>query len=168
MAYSIVSIYGMNKELGNVSFYDSKQSDYSFQKPYSEATAEKIDIEVRLLVEGLYVRTKALLMQHGSELEVIAKELLEKEIIFQTDMERLIGKRPFESQTTYQKFTESEDKKEAEAEALKVQEAKTAAEKAASETPTSDNGVPGEEKVETPVNGAATPPVEDEKIEEKN
>lgn len=111
MAYSIVSIYGMNKEIGNISFYDSKQSDYSFQKPYSEATAEKIDIEVRLLIEQLYDRTKSLLMQHGDELEVIAKELLEKEIIFQSDMERLIGNRPFDTQTTYQKYTEEEDRK---------------------------------------------------------
>jgi len=105
MAYSIVSIYGMNKEIGNMSFFDSKASDYAFQKPYSEATAEKIDREVKGIIDESYERTKALLSKHRNHLEVIAKELLEKEILFQADLERLIGKRPFEKQTTYQQFT---------------------------------------------------------------
>ena len=105
MAYSIVTIYGMNDKIGNVSFYDSKQSEYSFNKPYSEATAETIDSEVRNIIATAYERTKKMLTHHKKELEVIAKELLEKEIIFQNDLERLIGKRPFEKQTTYQAFT---------------------------------------------------------------
>ncbi|MTI41849.1 ATP-dependent zinc metalloprotease FtsH [Fulvivirga lutimaris] len=105
MAYSIVSVYGMNDKIGNVSFYDSKQSDYNFTKPYSESTSQTIDAEVRKLIEGEYERTKALLSKHKVELEVIAKELLEKEIIFQNDLERLIGKRPYEAQTSYQAFT---------------------------------------------------------------
>ncbi len=115
MAYSIVSVYGMNEKIGNVSFYDSKQSDYNFTKPYSESTAETIDAEVRKLIEGEFIRTKKLLNQHKAELEIIAKELLEKEIIFQSDLERLIGKRPYEHQTTYEAFTSSNGKnKEAE------------------------------------------------------
>lgn len=105
MAYSIVTIYGMNDKIGNVSFYDSKQSEYSFNKPYSESTAETIDSEVRNIIATAYERTKKMLTHHKKELEVIAKELLEKEIIFQNDLERLIGKRPFEKQTTYQAFT---------------------------------------------------------------
>jgi cell division protease FtsH len=105
MAYSMVTIYGMNKEIGNVSFYDSKQADYAFQKPYSEATAERIDQEVKKIIDLAFERTKALLMKHREHLEVIANELLQKEILFQSDLERLIGKRPFEHQTTYQKFT---------------------------------------------------------------
>ncbi|HRI80516.1 MAG TPA: peptidase M41, partial [Cyclobacteriaceae bacterium] len=105
MAYSIVTVYGMNKEIGNLSFYDSKQSEYNFQKPYSDATAEKIDKEVKALIDFCYQRTKKLLNDHREKLEIIAKELLEKEILFQTDLERLIGKRPFNSQTTYEKFT---------------------------------------------------------------
>jgi cell division protease FtsH len=115
MAYSIVTIYGMNEELGNISYYDPKQSEYSFNKPYSEATAEKIDAEVKKIIEGSYKRTLALLSKHKNELEIIAKELLEKEIIFQSDLERLIGKRPFTHQTSYQAFTdnkEDEDKTE--------------------------------------------------------
>lgn len=105
MAYSMVTIYGMNKEIGNMSFYDSKASDYAFQKPYSEATSERIDKEVKKLIDDAYERTKAMLSHHRTHLEVIAKELLEKEILFQADLERLIGKRPFEKQTTYQQFT---------------------------------------------------------------
>ena len=105
LAYSIVTVYGMNKEIGNMSFYDSKQNDYAFNKPYSEATAEKIDIEVKKIIDAAFERTKALLEKHREHLEVIAKELLEKEILFQSDLERLIGKRPFATQTTYEKFT---------------------------------------------------------------
>jgi len=109
LAYSIVTVYGMNKEIGNMSFYDSKQNDYAFNKPYSEATAEKIDIEVKKIIDQAFERTKALLEKHREHLEVIAKELLEKEILFQSDLERLIGKRPFATQTAYERFTNSGD-----------------------------------------------------------
>jgi cell division protease FtsH len=105
MAYSIVTVYGMNDKIGNVSFYDSKQSEYSFNKPYSESTAETIDEEVRKIISFSFERVKKLLNSKREELEIVAKELLEKEIIFQSDLERLIGKRPFEKQTTYQAFT---------------------------------------------------------------
>jgi AFG3 family protein len=115
LAYSMVTIYGMNAEIGNMSFYDSKQSEYSFNKPYSEATSERIDQEVKKIIDSAYERAKALLTKHKDKLEIVAKELLEKEIIFQSDLERLIGKRPFAAQTTYQKFTNGqsiEEKKE--------------------------------------------------------
>jgi cell division protease FtsH len=105
MAYSMVTIYGMNKEIGNLSYYDSKQSEYNFNKPYSDATAEKIDREVKKIIDEAFERTKKLLIDQREYLEIIAKELLEKEILFQSDLERLIGKRPFVGQTTYQKFT---------------------------------------------------------------
>jgi cell division protease FtsH len=112
MAYSMVTIYGMNDKIGNMSYYDSKASDYNFQKPYSDATAEKIDMEVRGIIDEAYQRTKALLNKHREHLEVIAKELLEKEILFQSDLERLIGKRPFDKPTTYQQFTNGQGKYE--------------------------------------------------------
>ena len=95
----------MNDKIGNVSFYDSKQSEYSFTKPYSDATAQLIDQEVKKLIDGAYNRAKQLLTDKRDKLEIIAKELLEKEVIFQSDLERLIGKRPFDEETTYQKFT---------------------------------------------------------------
>lgn len=109
MAYSMVTIYGMNEKIGNVSFYDSKQSDYNFTKPYSEATAETIDQEVKKIIEEAFERTKKLLKEHKKDLSIVAKELLEKEIIFQADLERLIGKRPFGKQTSYQAYTDKKD-----------------------------------------------------------
>jgi AFG3 family protein len=114
MAYSIVTVYGMNSKLGNVSFYDSKQSEYNFNKPYSDATAELIDEEVKKLISDAYKRTLNLLKKHQAKLEIVAKELLDKEIIFQADLERLIGKRPFEQPTTYQAFANQEDPKRVE------------------------------------------------------
>ncbi|MGB4973327.1 MAG: peptidase M41, partial [Cyclobacteriaceae bacterium] len=133
MAYSIVTVYGMNKEIGNLSYYDSKQSEYNFQKPYSEATAEKIDQEVRKIIDEAFTRTLNLLTKHRDHLEVIAQELLEKEILFQADLERLIGKRPFAAETTYQKFTNkltaSEIKEEEEAAAKVKEEEETEKEK---------------------------------------
>ena len=110
MAYSIVSVYGMNKNIGNISFFDSKQSDYNFTKPYSDSTAEKIDFEVRKIVENAYERTKNLLINKKEQLKKIAKQLLEKEILFQNDIEILIGKRPFKNLTNYQSFTKEKDK----------------------------------------------------------
>lgn len=112
MAYGMVTIYGMNKAIGHMSYYDSKQADYAFQKPYSDHTAETIDREVRGIIDESYQRTIALLTQHRQHLEVIAKELLEKEILFQADLERLIGKRPFDKPTTYQQFTNGQGKYE--------------------------------------------------------
>ena len=97
MAYSIVSVYGMNKNIGNLSFFDSKQSDYNFTKPYSDSTAEKIDQEVKRIIDNAYNRTKKLLTDKKAELEKIANKLLEKEILFQNDLEKLIGKRPFKT-----------------------------------------------------------------------
>lgn len=109
MAYSIITVYGMNNKIGNISFYDSKQTEYNFNKPYSEATAELIDKEVKKIVDEAYLRATKLLKSKRKELEIIAQELLNKEIIFQGDLEKLIGKRPFETQTTYEAFTKSND-----------------------------------------------------------
>ena len=108
MAYSIVSVYGMNKNIGNISFYDSKQSDYNFTKPYSDSTAEKIDSEVKRIVDSAYERTKKLLLDKRDQLEKIANKLLEKEILFQNDLETLIGKRPFENKQIVQEENKDE------------------------------------------------------------
>jgi len=105
MAYGMVTIYGMNDKIGNVSFYDSKQSDYNFQKPYSEATAQIIDEEVKKIIDSAYERTKALLSKKKEEVKILAEELLEKEMIYQSDLEKLIGKRPFDTQTIYEEYT---------------------------------------------------------------
>uniref|UniRef100_UPI0026268217 ATP-dependent zinc metalloprotease FtsH n=1 Tax=uncultured Cytophaga sp. TaxID=160238 RepID=UPI0026268217 len=109
MAYGMVSIYGMNDKIGHISFYDSKASDYSFNKPYSEATAQTIDEEVRNIVNEAYNRTKKLLLDKREQLEIVAQQLLEKEILFQADLVQLIGKRPFETETTLEAFTNRVD-----------------------------------------------------------
>lgn len=100
MAYSMVTIYGMNKRIGNISFYDPQQSEYGFTKPYSENTAQAIDEEVKKIVDIAYERTKKLLTEKSAELELVAQELLKKEVIFQQDIERMIGKRPYEKHVT--------------------------------------------------------------------
>ncbi len=94
IAYAMVTVYGMSPKIGNISFYDPK-NDGSFQKPYSEETGRVIDDEVRAIVEDSLQRTRDLLQKHKKEVEIIAEELLDKEVIFKEDVERLIGKRPF-------------------------------------------------------------------------
>lgn len=95
IAYSMVTTYGMNDKVGNVSFYDPQQENY-FTKPYSEETGKIIDQEVRKLIEDAYVKTKNLLTEKRGDVELLAKELLVKEVLFKSDVETLIGKRPFE------------------------------------------------------------------------
>jgi cell division protease FtsH len=95
LAYSMITIYGMNDKVGHVSFHDP-QGEYGYQRPYSEKTAELIDQEVRALIQKAYDITKALLTEKKVELEKVAKALLEKEILFKSDLETLIGRRPYD------------------------------------------------------------------------
>ena len=95
MAYSMVTVYGMNEKVGNVSYYDPAQEN-SFQKPFSEETGKMIDEEVRKLIAVAFERTKALLTEKRKEVEIIAQELLKREVLFKSDVEALIGKRPYE------------------------------------------------------------------------
>lgn len=94
-AYAMVSVYGMNDKVGNVSFYDPQQ-DQSFTKPYSDETAKLIDEEVRKLIDAAYERTKQLLTDKREQVAKLAEALLQKEVLFQSDVEALIGERPFE------------------------------------------------------------------------
>ena len=95
IAYSMVTVYGMNDKVGNISFYDPQQENV-FTKPYSDETAKMIDQEVRKLIDEAYDKTKKLLLEKRGEVEKLANALLEKEVLFQSDVEALIGKRPFE------------------------------------------------------------------------
>jgi AFG3 family protein len=95
IAYSMVTAYGMNKKVGNVSFYDPSQEN-SFTKPYSEETGKLIDEEVRGIIDTAYERTLELLREKREQVETLAKELLDKEVLHKSDVETLIGKRPFE------------------------------------------------------------------------
>jgi AFG3 family protein len=103
LAYSMVTMYGMSQKVGTLSFYDP-QGEYGYQRPYSDKTAELIDGEVRDIVEKAYKRAKALLTEHRAHVEALAQELLKKEVLFQADLEKLIGKRPFQHKTTYEEF----------------------------------------------------------------
>lgn len=103
LSYAMTAVYGMNPRVGNVSFNDSS-GESQFHKPYSDQTAELIDAEVRLLIAEVYERTKALLLEKQEGLIAIAEKLLEKEILFQSDLEEILGKRPFAHRTTYDEF----------------------------------------------------------------
>jgi len=103
LAYAMTAVYGMNHKVGNVSFRDSA-GDSQFQKPYSDTTAELIDDEVRTLISEVYERTRLLLLEKQDGLIKIAEKLLEKEILFQADLEEILGKRPFSNKTTYDEF----------------------------------------------------------------
>ena len=95
IAYSMVTAYGMNSKVGNVSYYDPSQEN-TFTKPYSEETGKIIDHEVRGIIEDAYQRTLQLLRDKKEAVEILAKELLAKEVLHKSDVEVLIGKRPFE------------------------------------------------------------------------
>jgi cell division protease FtsH len=98
-AYAMVVYFGLNKKIGNISYYDSTgQAEYSFQKPYSEKTAEVIDQEISKLLESAYERAKKVLIDNKEKLEILAKVLLEKEVIFREDLEEIFGKRPFDEE----------------------------------------------------------------------
>ncbi len=98
MAYGMVAIYGMNKKVGNVSFYGMQQDQFS--KPYSDDTATLIDDEVRILLEKEYQRAQELLRQYEKELHILAKALLEREVLVKSDVSELIGERPWPAPET--------------------------------------------------------------------
>ncbi len=94
-AYAMVTYYGMSPKLGNISFFNSSQDDYNFQKPYSEKTAELIDTEVKTLLDQVYERTKQIILDNKEKLAQLAELLLEREVIFTEDVENIFGKRKF-------------------------------------------------------------------------
>ncbi|MES2411795.1 MAG: ATP-dependent zinc metalloprotease FtsH, partial [Bacteroidota bacterium] len=95
-ARAMVTIYGLNEKLGNITYYDSTgQSEYSFSKPYSEETALTIDREISIMIEKEYQRAIKILEDNKEKLEQLAAILIEKEVIFKDDLENIFGKRPF-------------------------------------------------------------------------
>jgi cell division protease FtsH len=96
-ARAMVTIYGLNDKLGNITYYDSTgQSEYSFSKPYSEDTAMVIDKEISTLIESQYQRAISILSENKDKLNKLADILIEKEVIFKDDLEAIFGKRPFD------------------------------------------------------------------------
>jgi len=100
-AQAMVTIYGLNDKVGNISYYDSSgQSEYSFGKPYSEQTAKLIDEEISKLVETQYARAVNILTENRDKLDALAQKLLEKEVIFREDLEEIFGKRAWDPELT--------------------------------------------------------------------
>ncbi|NNC61851.1 MAG: ATP-dependent zinc metalloprotease FtsH, partial [Eudoraea sp.] len=96
-ARAMVTIYGLNDQIGNLTYYDSSgQNEYGFTKPYSEETAQKIDEEISKLIEEQYTRAIDVLKKNKDKLTELAERLLEKEVIFKEDLEKIFGERPFE------------------------------------------------------------------------
>ena len=97
-AMAMVTIYGLDEKIGNISYYDSQNQGYGFTKPYSEETAKIIDQEIKKITDGQYERAKAILKKHEDKLHMLANKLLETEVIFKEDLEVIFGKRPFEKE----------------------------------------------------------------------
>lgn len=96
-ARAMVTVYGLNDKIGNITYYDSSgQSDYNFSKPYSDDTAKVIDTEISGLIEEQYQRAITILTENRTKLEALADILIEKEVIFKDDLETIFGKRPFD------------------------------------------------------------------------
>src|SRR5690554_1517472 len=110
-AYAMVSIYGLNKEIGNISYYD-RQGQNQFTKPYSEETNRIIDVEVSKLIEEQYERAKQILEENKDKLILLAEKLLEKEVIFQEDLIAIFGERPWNKLTPAEKIQKIDDERE--------------------------------------------------------
>jgi cell division protease FtsH len=101
IAYSMVSVYGMNDKIGNISYYDP-QNENGFTKPYSEETGRIIDEEVKKISDKAYERALSLLTEKKNDVVAVAEALLQKEVLFANDLEQLIGKRPFEDKKLFE------------------------------------------------------------------
>ena len=111
-AQAMVTVYGLNDKIGNISYYDSSgQSEYNFGKPYSEQTAKIIDEEISKMVETQYQRAIKILTDNRDKLEALAGKLLDKEVIFREDLEEIFGKRAWEPEIAESKVN-SENKEE--------------------------------------------------------
>jgi cell division protease FtsH len=109
IAYSMITVYGMNDKVGNISYYDPNQEN-TFTKPFSEETGKMIDEEVRKLIDNAYQITKKLLIEKKGDVEKLAKELLKKEVLFKSDVEALIGKRPYEEKRALDIIVDTKEK----------------------------------------------------------
>ena len=107
-AQAMVTIYGLSENIGNISYYDSSgQSEYSFGKPYSEETGQKIDVEIKSIIENQYQRAVQILSENRDKLDALSNKLLEKEVIFREDLEEIFGKRAWDPELTEKPVTQS-------------------------------------------------------------
>ena len=139
-AYAMIAYFGMSAELANLSFYNN--NEYSFSKPYSESTAEKIDAEVQKLIESQYERAKMILTENKEGHNRLAQELMDKEVILAEDVEKIFGKRKWKSRTEEIMAIQVEEKR-------KEEEAKANLDEPA-------NVVPSEEPIVEPTPDVST------------
>jgi AFG3 family protein len=112
-AFAMVTYYGLDSEVGNLSYYDSSgQSEYSFQKPYSEKTAELIDNRVKNMLDEAFQTAKSILINNRDKLDELANILIEKEVIFREDVERIFGKRPWDEEKKDEQDNQKEIKED--------------------------------------------------------
>ncbi len=133
-AYAMVSIYGLSEKVGNISYYDSSGQQSGFTKPYSEERAQTIDKEVSRILEEQYQRAKDILIEHKDKVEKLGAELLEKEVIFKTDLEIIFGERKWKSYEEEQLIKMDQEKTESDklakaAKKIKAEEKKAKAAK---------------------------------------
>jgi cell division protease FtsH len=147
-AFAMISYFGMSEKIGNLSYYDSSgQQEYSFNKPYSEKTAEAIDGEIKALIDTQYKRAKEILSKNKKGLGELAKILLEKEVIFSDDLEKIFGKRPWVSEEMVPTRSELTTKPKAKPKAKPKEKAKAVAQESeVKESTEGESGSASEEK----------------------
>ncbi|WP_297983785.1 ATP-dependent zinc metalloprotease FtsH [uncultured Chryseobacterium sp.] len=125
-AQAMVTIYGLNEKVGNISYYDSSgQSEYSFGKPYSEETAKMIDGEIFTIIETQYQRALHILAENKDKLDALAGKLLEKEVIFREDLEEIFGKRAWDPELTEHPVSSNQNKESESPETVLAPESNT-------------------------------------------
>ena len=125
-AQAMVTIYGLNEKVGNISYYDSSgQSEYSFGKPYSEETAKMIDGEISTIIETQYQRALHILAENKDKLDALAGKLLEKEVIFREDLEEIFGKRAWDPELTEHPVSNDQNKESESPETVLAPESNT-------------------------------------------
>ena len=165
-AYAMITYFGLNKRIGNISYYDSSgQQEYSFTKPYSEKTAQTIDEEVHKLIQSSYDRALKLLKDNKDKVDKLAQVLLEKEVIFRENLEDIFGKRTFERDIEREKEREKEKQRMREKlKKIKAEISKAEEEKAGKNG--DEAGEPGKEKAETEKESGTTDNAESKKANE--
>ena len=153
-AYALVAYYGMSKELPNICYYDSTGQDYGFSKPYSEERAKIIDAEVSRIISEQYERAKAILTEYASGHKELTTILLDREVIYTEDVEKIFGKRKWASRT--EEIIRKNEEAEREREAEKVKQLPEAP--AATEPKGDDEAAANDGQASLPV----PPPVPDE------
>lgn len=154
IAYDMVTVYGMNERLGNLSYVDT-QGEYSFKKPYSDTTAELIDEEVRKFINYAYERTRKLLEEKKELHDQVAQALLEHEVIHKADLERILGPRPFDETSIYDQHVEKNEelKQQIEEQKDRIQNQTPEAEQEAEEEEKDDDA--SDDQKDGPSNGKA-------------